>query len=237
MLSFSDIVGLCIALTIIGLWLSHLGIMLSVDLFNTPPLLLISAAAFQAFLNTGLFITAHDAIHGLVYPQNQNINTFLGTICATSYAFLSYEMLSKKHWLHHLYPGSEADPDFHKENASFPIWYFHFIRQYWGWKQFLQLASIIALLDFVFRFSPINLLLFWAFPLLLSSMQLFYFGTYRPHHHIGKDYDLTCCSESYTLPWLISFLACYHFGYHKEHHTHPNVPWWRLPAIHKTQQN
>jgi beta-carotene ketolase (CrtW type) len=81
---------------------------------------------------------------------------------------------------------------------------------------------------------PANLILFWAGPALLSTVQLFAFGTYLPHREPDGGYTNRhhACSNDYPV-WL-SFLTCYHFGYHLEHHQYPNVPWWQLPR--KRQQ-
>lgn len=92
-------------------------------------------------------------------------------------------------------------------------------------------------------------------PLLFSSWQLFFFGTYQPHRnllgqipiHLQSDWDLTLpksslneqfisplkqlpCSSSF--PVGLAFLACYYFSYHREHHSNPNLPWYRLPKAH-----
>lgn len=232
--ALSECRGLLIALVIMGSWLCHLGLLLPVELsMVVHPAAVLGAILIQTFLNTGLFITAHDAIHGLVYPGNRTVNTVLGTLCALSYASLPYKTLVTKHWLHHRYPMSAKDPDFCSlKSANFLVWYLHFMRQYWGWKQFIQLASAVGIVGFVLQLSPVNLVLFWAIPLLLSSLQLFYFGTYWPHQNVV---DCHQCARSFPLPWLLSLLACYHFGYHQEHHEHPDIPWWGLPALYEAQ--
>ena len=232
LLILSDAKAFFIALTIMGLWFYHLIVLLPVKFSAVHPSVLFGAILLQTFLNTGLFVTTHDAIHGLIYPTNRFINNSVGSLCALAYAFLSYETLCQKHWLHHRYPMSTADPDFHgPHSTSFLMWYLQFMRQYWGWQQFMQLASIVGVVGWVFQLSPYNLILFWGVPLLLSSLQLFYFGTYRPHHNI--EHSSTHCARSDARPWLLSLLACYHFGYHQEHHERPDVPWWKLPTLYK----
>lgn len=226
--------GLLIAIAIIGLWCGHLALILEARVFELHPLLLVGLIWVQTFLNTGLFITAHDAIHGLVYPGNRRINAGIGVLCSAAYASLSYKTLRRKHWLHHRYPMTASDPDFCGTcQASFLTCYLHFMGQYWGWKPFVSLAMGVGFAAVIFRLSPWNLALFWAIPLLLSSLQLFYFGTYRPHQQAEGGHGPSRCARSDALPWLWSFLLCYHFGYHQEHHDHPGVPWWQLPTLYQ----
>lgn len=76
-----------------------------------------------------------------------------------------------------------------------------------------------------------NILLFFALPGLLSSLQLFYFGTFLPHRHdaAAQPFPDRHNARSNGYGYAISLLSCFHFGYHHEHHVHPQVPWWRLP--------
>jgi beta-carotene ketolase (CrtW type) len=73
--------------------------------------------------------------------------------------------------------------------------------------------------------------IFWVLPLVLSSLQLFLFGTYLPHRGGDAGPSGRHAVRSLGYPHLLSLLACYHFGYHAEHHAHPAVPWFRLPAL------
>jgi len=105
--------NLLIALAIIGLWVVSLLILLSVDIKTLPSWLLIAAIAWQTFLYTGLFITAHDAMHGSIFPRIPKINHGIGSFATLAYGLFSYKELLRKHHLHHRYPGSDRDPDFH----------------------------------------------------------------------------------------------------------------------------
>jgi beta-carotene ketolase (CrtW type) len=68
-------------------------------------------------------------------------------------------------------------------------------------------------------------------PALLSTLQLFVFGTWLPHRpHADAPFADRHRARSQRWPTWLSLLTCYHFGYHWEHHAHPHVPWWRLPA-------
>lgn len=142
--------GLPIALAIVGGWATHLSLLLSADIASLSPVLLIGCILLQTFLNTGLFITAHDAIHGLVFPECPSVNGRFGHFCAMAYAALPYQTLAVKHLDHHRYSMSAADPDFYApdatgESANFWAWYLHFISQYWTIKQLFQLAIAVGM--------------------------------------------------------------------------------------------
>lgn len=236
-----DLKGLLIALAIMGAWICNLAWFLPAHLPTLSAFVLVAAVLLQTFLNTGLFVTAHDAIHGSVYPADSNVNRWVGELCAIAYACLPYQTLAANHKLHHRDPTGTADPDFNpRHNASFFACYVRFIQQYWGWRQFLQLTGFLVIMAWIFQLAPANLAVFWGIPSFLSSLQLFYFGTYRPHQSLdrtsganrkddGNPYS--CCTKSDVLPWLLSLLACYHFGYHQEHHDRPDTPWWGLPQV------
>jgi beta-carotene ketolase (CrtW type) len=79
-----------------------------------------------------------------------------------------------------------------------------------------------------------NILLFFAVPGILSSLQLFYFGTFLPHRHVDDGGEAQFAdhhrARSSDFGYLLSLLTCFHFGYHHEHHLQPGTPWWRLPG-------
>jgi len=81
--------GIFIAIAVILLWLGHLLYLL---FFVQPdfasPLFYIHIL-IQGYLYPGLFITAHDAMHGSVSP-NHRLNDFIGHLATTLFAFLSY---------------------------------------------------------------------------------------------------------------------------------------------------
>jgi beta-carotene ketolase (CrtW type) len=188
------------------------------------------------FLYTGLFITAHDAMHGSVYPQHPRLNDWIGTIAVFCYATFSYQELLEKHRLHHRHPASEQDPDFHDGEHQHPVaWYFHFMRQYWGWKQFVILSILFQLGNHLLHIPQSNLALFWVIPPILSSVQLFYFGTFLTHRESEAGYADFHRARTTPLPPLWSFMTCYHFGYHREHHEHPHLTWWQLPAAYRNR--
>lgn len=242
--------GLIVAITILGLWLLTFSCLLTFSVKLDQPLiilLILLAIIWQTFLYTGLFITAHEAMHGLVCPANTKLNRLVGILAISLYAFFSYDQFLHKHWLHHRHPASCIDPDFHNgQNTSLFAWYGHFLKGYWSWQSILTCVSVVVLVSYIFHISFFNIIFFWLIPLILSSLQLFYFGTFLPHRSPintvvhNPVVSNTVLPEtlhqinSTNLPVFLSFITCYHFGYHREHHENPNVPWWELPKLYKS---
>lgn len=187
------------------------------------------------FLYTGLFIQAHDGMHGLILPARPYLNHFIAGVLVFSYACLPYRKLFKKHQQHHQHPGKVGDdPDFHRGDERFLSWYFSFMRHYTSLEQIIGLFVIFWVLRLGLQLPLENILLFWALPSLLSSLQLFYFGTYLPHRRKKEgedDFDVHHHTRSHRLNLFLSFISCYHFGLHREHHRYPHLRWWQLPSV------
>jgi beta-carotene/zeaxanthin 4-ketolase len=223
--------GVPIAGLILSTWAISLMLLLTLDLGSFSFWLLLPVL-WQTFLCTGLFITAHDAMHGAVAPQHLKLNRRIGTLALIAYGLLPYRRLLKAHHQHHLYPASDRDPDFHDgKHQDVVLWYLHFMRQYWNTWQWLGMAGIYNILHRMGHIAELNLILFWAVPPLLSSMQLFYFGTFLVHQSKVISSERISCINSTYRPLFWSFVTCYHFGFHREHHDHPHVAWWQLPDI------
>lgn len=226
--------GIFIAAGVIALWASSLIMLLQIELTRLPALALIPAVLLQTFLYTGLFITAHDAMHGLVAPQQKRLNGFIGALCVLLYALFSFQRLKTEHRKHHAQPGSVHDPDYHDgEHAGFWRWYFHFMLTYVTWQQLAGMALAFNIMHHLLNLPIPNLLLFGVASALLSTLQLFYFGTYLPHREPKDGYRNEHRAESNNFSVFCSFVTCYHFGYHWEHHEYPYAPWWKLPAVRK----
>ncbi len=224
--------GIVIGLTIISFWAASLIFLLSTNFAKMPLIGIVAAMLLQTFLYAGLFITAHDAMHGLVAPKRKRLNKVIGTLCVILYALFSFKRLRIEHHKHHAHPGSEDDPDFHDgEHRGLWAWYFHFMKTYVTWRQIAGMAIAFNIMQHLFKISQLNLVLFWVAPVLLSTLQLFYFGTYLPHREPAGGYDNPHRAKSNEFSVIWSFLTCYHFGYHWEHHEYPQVPWWKLPAM------
>ncbi len=230
--------GVLIASVIVLLWIFSLGVLLLVDIGQHSVLWVLPAILGRTYIQTGLFILAHDAIHGVVMPGDRRLNHGIGRLAVTLYALLSYEKLALNHWQHHRYPGQAQDPDFHDgTNRNFFLWYRKFMDSYIdGREKTMMLCKIVVIFlvaSFELHIAITNLFLFWFLPIALSSIQLFYFGTYLPHRSETAGGDHHAVSSNYSL--VISLLTCYHFGYHWEHHEYPNFPWYSLPSIRQNQ--
>lgn len=232
----TELIGVSLAVMIMAGWILSLTVCL------------IAAAQFAAvwmgiallartFLQTGLFIIAHDAMHGSLVPGNKTINHGIGRVALWLYGCLDYDHCLTNHQRHHASPAGGEDPDYHDGLSSHPLnWYIRFMA---GYLSPLQLTLLIGTwggswlaLRSTSSVSITTILLFWTLPLLLSSIQLFLFGTYLPHRGGGGTTEKPHQVRSWPLPPLLSLLSCYHFGYHWEHHHYPQVPWHLLPRFH-----
>ncbi|MBD3165405.1 beta-carotene ketolase [bacterium] len=224
--------GVWIALAVIGLWLGSLTVLLTIPVSQMPLWVVPVGTLWQTFLYTGLFITAHDAMHGAVHRRNRRVNDLFGWTAVILYALFDYRKMMSKHWEHHKHPGTQGDPDFHDgSRTGFFAWYVSFLRSYISIPQIIGMAVVFNILHHFAGVTVPNLLFFWAGPAILSTFQLFYFGTFLPHRDIegGHDNPHHSTSNDYSPFW--SFVSCYHFGYHLEHHEYPYVPWWLLPTV------
>jgi len=226
-------VGLALAGAIIAAWLVlHIGgiFFWHLDWAGAP--WVAAAILIQAWLSTGLFIVAHDAMHGSLVPGRPRLNRAIGTLTLGLYAGLSYRQLAPKHAQHHHHVGTEGDPDFHAADPSRAgPWFLGFFRNYYTHGQILRITAA-AILYMLLGASLLNIAVFWAVPALLALWQLFFFGTYLPHRHDEEGFVDHHRARSTRLPPILSLLTCFHFGgYHHEHHLSPATPWWRLPAL------
>ena len=227
------IIGLGLASAIAGAWLAiHFWGMFVFELTWANLPLALGLALVQCWLFVGVFIVCHDAMHGTLVPGARRINAAVGTVLLFLYAGFGWRKLCDAHFTHHRCPGSERDPDFDERNpASFTRWYAMFFSRYFGWRSLLFVSVVVTLYWLVFDVPIWQIFVLYGLPALLSSLQLFYFGTYRPHNHA---HDTAFADEhnarSDAFGTAVSLASCFHFGYHLEHHRRPDVPWWALPA-------
>jgi beta-carotene/zeaxanthin 4-ketolase len=230
-------VSIAIAAVILLLWLlsGYVGLFVLPDVRELPLAGVVGAIAIRSFLHTGLFILAHDAMHGTLIPAYPKANDWAGRLILALYSMLSFKKLSACHHQHHRTPARESDPDYH--TGGFWSWYFKFMRTYLQGTQgaviFWGMSALFYPLVFVFSVPLLNIALFWLLPQAISSWQLFYFGTYRPHKRPQGGHTNAHRATSSQASLLLSFLSCYHFDYHWEHHQYPNLPWYKLPSMHK----
>jgi beta-carotene ketolase (CrtW type) len=215
--------GVYVAALVIVSWLAFISFAFSYQTYLLNPWNIL-IVLLLTHLYTGLFITAHDAMHHTV-SKNIGLNNFIGILCLILYACFSYKKLKAKHHKHHQYVTTENDPDY--LNHNFFVWFFNFMRIYMELKQILIMAIIYNILHLALGIPKLNLVLFWIVPPLLSSLQLFYYGTYLPHRN-PKEIENPFKSRSHDISVFWGFVSCYFFGYHYEHHSNPSVPWWQL---------
>ncbi len=174
--------GLGLAGAILGGWLAlHV-----LDLFLLPWHFALLAApllvALQCWLSVGLFIVAHDAMHGSLARFRPSVNRAVGRLVLLVYAGIWYDDLVARHFAHHRAPGTEHDPDFAGDGrVGFWRWFGAFFGEYLTFGQVLRVSIAATLYVYLFGVPLPRLLLFWALPALLSAVQLFTFGTYLPH--------------------------------------------------------
>ena len=225
-------IGLSLATLILGGWLAlHV---YSVFLHPLRGAGLLAAPVLVAglcWLNVGLFIVAHDAMHGSLAPRRPAVNLWAGRIALGLYAGFAYDRMLPRHFEHHRHAGTAGDPDFSVDHPRrFWPWYLAFLRRYFGLRELAVLSAAVAVYLLLLGAPYPNLLLFWALPAILSSIQLFLFGTYLPHRAGDEPFTDRHRTRSSDYPRLVSLFTCFHFGYHHEHHAAPHLPWWRLPA-------
>jgi beta-carotene ketolase (CrtW type) len=223
-------ISVVLAFLIFSLWTADLLLLFQLDIGEIPFWLLPPAILWHGYVNTGLFITAHDSMHGSILPANRKLNNLVGIIAVTLYALFSYGKLREKHWEHHRNPATDKDPDYHDgKHVGFFLWYFRFMKKYLTIPQLIGMALIFSFFTFILSVPLENVILFWIIPAILSTFQLFYFGTFLPHREPEGGYTNRHHAKSNPYPYFISLATCYHFGYHLEHHVLPDVQWWLLP--------
>jgi beta-carotene ketolase (CrtW type) len=229
-------IGLLLAALIAGGWLGiHAYAMFVFELTwqNLP--LALAMAAVQCWLSVGVFIVCHDAMHGTLVPAHPRLGAAIASVLLFLYAGFRWKWLREAHHTHHRLAGHEGDPDFDEHNPShFLKWYWTFFKRYFGWQSLLFVHCVVGIYWLVIGIPMVQIVLLYGAPALLSSLQLFYFGTYRPHHHsparpFADDHN----ARTDGFGTLTSLATCFHFGYHLEHHRRPDVPWWALPRAHR----
>ena len=230
--------GLRLAALILLLWLLSLAAVLLVGPARLGWPLALATVLVRTLLHTGLFIVAHDAMHGLLVPQRPRWNHRLGAFALALYAALAYDRCRRNHGLHHQQTATASDPDFLGDPEAGPLgWYLHFMG---GYLNPLQMGLLLGgwgalatggavLMQLPWQQALLRVLLGYTLPLLLSSLQLFVVGTYLPHRRSRVRSRDRHQAASLAWPPALSLLACFHFGYHWEHHHNPSLPWYRLP--------
>lgn len=225
-------IGLTLFALILGGWIAiHLFGVFAFRFTPATALLAPVLIALQCWLTVGLFIVAHDAMHGSLVPFHPRVNEAIGRFILMIYAGFGWRRVLSAHMAHHRAPGTPEDPDFFTDDPEhFWPWYRTFFRRYFGLSSVLFVSSVVTVYILVLGARVENVVLFYGMPSLLSSLQLFFFGTYLPHRHDEDGFLDEHKARSSGFGWVASLATCFHFGYHHEHHAHPATPWWALPA-------
>jgi hypothetical protein len=102
--------GVAIALVIFAIWGIGWGCLWSAASVDRLPYWgAILGIMWQMFIYTGLFITAHDAMHGAIAPKHPRLNLAIGRLALLIYGLFSYDRLLKAHRQHHHHPASDLD--------------------------------------------------------------------------------------------------------------------------------
>lgn len=230
-------IGLTLAAAVIGGWLAvHVYAVFVHRLEGWGWLGAVPLIGLSAWLYVGLFIIAHDCMHGSLVPFRPAANRAIGGLCLMLYAGFSFDSLTRQHHLHHRHSGTAGDPDYldAPPPQSFLAWYGKFFAEYFSIRELLIIAGVGAAY-MALGASYLNIVVLWAVPALLSSLQLFTFGTYLPHRPGRDGFVDRHNARTNNYSRLLSLLTCFHFGYHHEHHLYPGVPWWQLPRVHDTR--
>ena len=151
------------------------------------------------------------------------------------YVGLNYDFLEAAHGLHHRSPATDED---RLSRWKWPCsWFVAFMRRYLTMGQLMWMGACFLLITNLLPTTPVQAVLFWALPLVLSTLQLFAVGTWLPHRPGTYRGTGHLKARSLELSPTLSLLACYHFGYHYEHHARPDIPWWRLWRARQESRN
>lgn len=231
--SAQGVIGLALALAIAGSWLGiHAYGMFVFEISWSNWSFALMLAAVQCWLSVGVFIVCHDAMHGTLAPGRPKLNAAIGAVLLALYAGFAWKQMRDAHFTHHKLSGRAGDPDFDEHHPdNFWRWYGTFFRRYFGWRSILFVHTVVGIYWLGLGIPMAQIVMLYGLPALASSLQLFYFGTYRPHcHREGQPFADRHNARSNDFSTLASLATCFHFGYHLEHHHRPDVPWWGLPA-------
>lgn len=230
-------IGLALAGLVVAGWIAaHAYSLFFFELNWSNALAAVVLVLVQCWLFVGLFIIAHDAMHGSLVPGRPALNSAVGASLLFLYAGFSWAKLRTAHFEHHKHSGTARDPDFSADHPdNFGRWYLVFLRRYFGIGSIVFVTAVFWLYHLAFGVSVEKMLIFYALPSIASSFQLFYFGTFRPHRHGATGFEDRHNARSDDFGPLASLASCFHFGYHHEHHTNPETPWWALPRLRRNR--
>lgn len=204
-------------------------------LVHAHPWAMVLTIPVNACAFTGLFILAHEAIHGTLVPGSPALGHALGRLFATVYALVDYDLLRANHWKHHGHVASEGDPDF-DPSGRLLVHGFRFMRRYLrGYS-----VALLALAGHLLGQAGYSAAMIGAYvaPVLLSTLVVFTVGIHLVHHpvllarHAAGDPQRAVCID---LGRVGSALVILNFNVHWNHHAHPRLSWWELGAMREAE--
>ena len=180
---------------------------------------------------TGLFILAHEAIHGTLFPGHPRLGHAVGRVFATVYALVDYDLLRENHRKHHACVATVGDPDFDGEGRLLAHGV-RFLRRYLRWYALPLLAASGHLVGQAGHTAA--MLGAYVVPVLLSTLVVFTVGIHLVHHpellrtHAAGDPQRSVCID---LGRIGSAVLILNFNVHWHHHAHPRLSWWELGSM------
>ncbi len=191
-------ISLALALAIGAAWLTiHVFAVFYVKVSSQWELIPV-IVALQCWLYVGLFIVAHDCMHGSFAPHRPRLNAFIGQLALFVYAGFPFARLSDKHHQHHRFAGTGADPDFDdRPPHGFWLWYTSFFQEYLSWRQPLLFGSALTFYATVLVVGAT--LHFWDLPSALSARR----AVLGPPSRANQRLWLACVARN-VLPFWVS---------------------------------
>jgi beta-carotene ketolase (CrtW type) len=195
---------------------------------DAHPLWALAISPWLVCCFTGLFILAHEAIHGTLLPGHPRLGHALGWLFAFAYAFMDYGRLRARHAEHHRAPGRETDPDAHPSGRFLP----HFAVFLFRYLRLSQLALLVFAGNAVGQAGHTRAMLCaYVGPAVVSTLIVFTVGIFLVHHpklRAAGVADERHRSVGVDLGGAGSLLAILFFNTHWLHHEHPHLTWLQL---------
>ena len=204
-------------------------------LVHAHPWAMVLTIPVNACCFTGLFILAHEAIHGTLVPGFPRLGHALGRLFATVYALVDYDLLRARHHEHHAHVGTDADPDFDGDGRLL-LHGARFMRRYLRWYS----VPLLALAGNALGQRGYSAAMIGAYvaPVLLSTLIVFTVGIHLVHHpKLVEKYARNDTQRSVCIDFgrVGSALLILNFNTHWLHHARPRLSWWEL-GVHRDRE-
>jgi fatty acid desaturase len=224
------------------------GVLAGLMLAGQPAAGPIRAGAFvlQALIIFPAYTVAHDAAHHIA-SRRRVVNELMLIACGVLFLFEPY-LFRRLHLMHHAHTDERGkDPDLFTSGRSWPVraarsamlhvgYYAYALRHWWGeprWRRHLIAAVAMPLLilaAFAAAGRTSVFLVAWVGPLLAAGAVLGFMLSSAPHD--ARTHTTRNLHVPMVLRWLLG-----NGHLHLAHHLAPTVPWYRLPAFWRRQQN